>query len=256
MRRRLARRQERAFERSYRRHVGDVYHYALGMLRDPLDAEEVTHTTFLNAYRVFRQKGGSRPSLNALLAIAHDVCRLRSGYQVLAEAEILPGDDATTARQALREELEVSLTCHEAELGVSRQLDNRLSRTERRSLRAHVRSCQQCEAFAHGQQAQRVAIRALASIPLPEGLQSFLECGRGRVSVQVAARIAALAGTTALVVALLSSAGVPNPSRFIGQEREPEARAAVVKPVQPRKPKTAKKGKKPKRKFHRRATSP
>lgn len=254
--RRLARRQERAFERSYRRHVGDVYHYAVGMLRDPLDAEEVTHTTFLNAYRVFRQNGGSRPSLNALLAIAHDVCRLRGGYQRLEEAEILAEDDATTARQALREELEVSLTCHKAEFGVSRQLDNRLSRTERRSLRAHVRSCQHCEAFAHGQQAQRVAIRALAAIPLPETFQSFFECRQGRVRVQVAARIAALAVTTVLVIALVSSGGVPNPSRFIGQEREPEAGAAVVKPVQPRKAKKAKKRKKPERKFHRRSTSP
>ena len=255
MRPRLARRQERAFERSYRRHVGDVYRYALGMLRDPLDAEDVTHTTFLNAYRVFRQDGGSRPSLNALLAIAHDVCRLRGGYKALAEAELLAEDGVTTARQALREELEASPACHGAELAVSRQLDKRLSRTERRRLRAHVRSCQRCEAFTHGQQAQRVAIRALASIPLPETLE-FFESRRGRVRVQVAARIAALAGTTALVVALVSSGGVPNTSRFVGQEREPEAGAAVVKPVQPRKPKRAKNGKKPKRKFHRRATSP
>jgi DNA-directed RNA polymerase specialized sigma24 family protein len=253
---RLARRQERAFERSYRRHVGDVYHYALGMLRDPLDAEEVTHTTFLNAYRVFRQNGGSRPSLNALLAIAHDVCRLRGGYRTLEEAELLDGDGATTARYALREELEASPACHEAELAVSRKLDNRLSRTERRRLRAHVRSCQQCEAIEHGQQAQRVAIRALASIPLPETLQWFFESRRGRVRVQVAARIAALARITALVVALVSSGGVPNSSRFIGQEREPEAGAAVVKPVQPRKPKKAKNRKKPKRKFQRPATSP
>lgn len=304
MRPRLARRQQRAFERSYRRHVGDVYHYALGVLRDPLDAEDVTHTTFLNAYRVFRQGAGSGPTLNALLAIAHDVCRRRSGYQARDEAEVVAEDEETTvadvrralgrlpfdqravlvmrevegrsyseiagilavsvgavetlifrARQALREELESSLTCHEAELAVSRQLDDQLSRRERRLLRAHVRSCVECKAFARDQQAQRAAIRALAEIPLPETLRSFFDSHRKHVRVRVAARIAALAGTTVLVIALLSVGGIPSASRFIGQERGPEAGAAVVKPVHPRKPKKAKKGKKSKRKFLRPAAS-
>ena len=35
----------RGFERLYQRHAADVYRYALAVLRDPDDAEDVTQTT-------------------------------------------------------------------------------------------------------------------------------------------------------------------------------------------------------------------
>ncbi len=287
------RRQQRAFERSYRRHVGDVYHYALGVLRDPLDAEEVTQTIFLNAYREFRRRSARPPGLNSLLALAHDVCRLRGGYPRLEEVDFFAEEEFTSvadvrralgrlpfdqlavlvmrevegrsyaeiaeilalsvgavetlifqARQELRKELEGSFTCHEAELAVSREFDDRLSRRERRLLRTHLRSCEECQAFARCQQAQRDAIRALAAIPLPDTLQSFFGIRRPGFPRRVAARIAALTGTTALVTALLASGGIPNPAAFIGQAREPDARAGMVKPEQEE------------RKFWRPATSP
>ena len=65
------------FERLYRRHAADVYRYALAVLRNPDDAEDVTQTTFLNAYRAFQR--GERPKApkNWLIAIAHNVCRQR-----------------------------------------------------------------------------------------------------------------------------------------------------------------------------------
>jgi RNA polymerase sigma factor (sigma-70 family) len=70
-------RMDRSFERIYRRHVGDVYHYALAVMRNPTDAEDVTQTTFLNAYRAYA--GGERPRQpqNWLITIAHNVCRQR-----------------------------------------------------------------------------------------------------------------------------------------------------------------------------------
>jgi RNA polymerase sigma-70 factor (ECF subfamily) len=72
-----AARDERAFERLYKRHVADVYRYALAVLGEPADAEDVTQTTFLNAYRAYQ--GGQRPHKpqNWLIAIAHNVCRQR-----------------------------------------------------------------------------------------------------------------------------------------------------------------------------------
>src|SRR5918992_781464 len=73
----LARRQERSFERLYRRHVGDVYRYALVVLRNPQDAEDVTQTTFLNAYRAYRRGEEPQKPLNWLITIAHNVCRQR-----------------------------------------------------------------------------------------------------------------------------------------------------------------------------------
>ena len=75
----LARRlgNDRAFERLYRKHAGDVYRYALVVLRNQADAEDVTQTTFMNAYRAFER--GERPEKpqNWLIAIAHNVCRQR-----------------------------------------------------------------------------------------------------------------------------------------------------------------------------------
>jgi RNA polymerase sigma factor (sigma-70 family) len=78
MSRLLALRQQRAFERIYRRHVGDVYRYALAVLRDPENAEQVTHATFSNAYFGLRETRNGH--LNWLLSIAHDICRRRVRY--------------------------------------------------------------------------------------------------------------------------------------------------------------------------------
>ena len=70
-------RSDRAFERIYQRHVGDVYRYALVVLRNEADAEDVTQTTFLNAYRAFERGERPRAPQNWLIAIAHNVCRQR-----------------------------------------------------------------------------------------------------------------------------------------------------------------------------------
>lgn len=66
-----------AFERLYKRHVEDVYRYTFAVLGERADAEDVTQTTFLNAYRAFQR--GERPekAQNWLITIAHNVCRQR-----------------------------------------------------------------------------------------------------------------------------------------------------------------------------------
>jgi RNA polymerase sigma factor (sigma-70 family) len=68
---------DRAFDRFYRDHVAEVYQYALAVLTNPADAEDVTQATFLNAYRAFQR--GERPRIphNWLIKIAHNVCRMR-----------------------------------------------------------------------------------------------------------------------------------------------------------------------------------
>ena len=74
---RLRRDQDASFERVYRRHVRDVYGFALGTLGDRNDAEDITQTTFLNAYRALN-RGERVENMRAwLLAIAHNVCRQR-----------------------------------------------------------------------------------------------------------------------------------------------------------------------------------
>jgi len=71
----LARNQ--AFETLYRRYVADVYHYALALLRNPADAEDVTQTTFLNAYRAYQSGVEVEKPQNWLIKIAHNVARSR-----------------------------------------------------------------------------------------------------------------------------------------------------------------------------------
>src|ERR671936_2452687 len=71
------RRVDRGFERLYRRHVADVYHYALAVLRNPTDAEDVTQTTFLNAYRAIQRGEEPRKPQNWLIKIAHNAARSR-----------------------------------------------------------------------------------------------------------------------------------------------------------------------------------
>jgi RNA polymerase sigma-70 factor, ECF subfamily len=68
---------DRAFERLYRKHAGDVYRYALVVLRNEADAEDVTQTTFMNAYRALERGEKPRTPQNWLIAIAHNVCRQR-----------------------------------------------------------------------------------------------------------------------------------------------------------------------------------
>ncbi len=233
----LARREERAFERLYRRHVGDVYRYALVVLKDPQDAESVTQATFVKAYR--QHKRGSRPrkAHNWLLGIAHDVCSRRSGPEPRDEAfedDVIPtpsdvrralgelGFDERTAltmrevecrsyaeiaellelgdgevealifraRRAFREQLEGSLSCHQAERAISRSLDESLPRPERKTLGAHLESCPECVEFEAAQRSHRTALRAFERAPLPSAL---LPSRRRRLRAGVVARATAVA---------------------------------------------------------------
>src|SRR6476620_10335888 len=66
-----------AYETFYRKHVAEVYQYALAVLGNPTDAEDVTQQTFLNAYRAFQRGERPRKPHNWLIKIAHNVCRMR-----------------------------------------------------------------------------------------------------------------------------------------------------------------------------------
>jgi RNA polymerase sigma factor (sigma-70 family) len=248
-------RSDRGFERLYKRHVGDVYRYALAVMRNPADAEDVTQTTFLNAYRSYVEKG-SRPDKpqNWLIAIAHNVCRQRfrqssrrpaevgfeddiadtiadddtpsgedirralghlafnqraalvmrelEGRSYVEIAEILDVSTSAVetlifrARRALREQLEGSITCGEAEFAISRQLDGRLPRGERGQLRAHLRECADCSSFARRQRAQRGALKTLALVPVPTSLTSLFG-GGGGAAVGTGLALKAAAAVTA-----------------------------------------------------------
>jgi RNA polymerase sigma-70 factor (ECF subfamily) len=283
-------RADRSFERIYRRHVGDVYRYALAVLRHPSDAEDVAQTTFLNAYRAYQRGDRPRNAQNWLIAIAHNVCRQRFrqaqrrpdevefddrvgeivpeetrgpsaediqraiGYLAFNQraalvmrelegrsyaeiAEILETSVSAVetllfrARRALREQLEGTLTCEEAERAISRQADGRLSRSERAGLRAHLRQCKECERLARSQRAHKKAFKALALVPVPTSLTSALGGGGAAVGAGVALKAAAFvtAGVVATGVGYEGARELTHPSRQ-GAAAVP-AKSAAASPV-------------------------
>ncbi|HET7044587.1 MAG TPA: sigma-70 family RNA polymerase sigma factor [Gaiellaceae bacterium] len=257
---------DKAFERLYRRHVRDVFRYSLAVLGERADAEDVTQTTFLNAYRAFQR--GERPQKpeNWLISIAHNVCRQRfrqaqrRPQQVEYADELAPAlepSDGPTAedlrrafarlapgqrsalvmrelegrsyveiaevlgitvsaletllfraRRALREQLEEQLTCREAELGISRQLDGQLTHAERGALRAHLRGCPECARLAQRQRAQRKVLRSLFLVPLPPGLSSFFHPAAAQAAAATTATGALAAGATGTGIAVKAAAVV------------------------------------------------
>jgi RNA polymerase sigma factor (sigma-70 family) len=85
---------DRAFERLYARHEQEVYRYVLAVLRNPVDAEDVTQTTFLNAYRAMRAGEEPRKPHHWLIAIAHNACysRLRFARRRPKEVPLEAGE--------------------------------------------------------------------------------------------------------------------------------------------------------------------
>jgi RNA polymerase sigma factor (sigma-70 family) len=61
----------------YRRYGGNVYRYALAVLGNHADAEDITQTTFLNAYRSLEQGVRPRKPVNWLLTIASNAIKQR-----------------------------------------------------------------------------------------------------------------------------------------------------------------------------------
>jgi RNA polymerase sigma factor (sigma-70 family) len=278
-------RSDRGFERLYKRHVGDVYRYALAVMRNPTDAEDVTQTTFLNAYRAYVEKG-SRPEKpqNWLIAIAHNVCRQRFRQTARRPSEVSFEDDIADtvvdddplsaedirralghlafnqraalvmrelegrsyaeiaeilevstsavetlifrARRALREQLEGSLTCGEAEFAISRQLDGRLPRGERGQLRGHLRECSECAGFARRQRAQRGALKTLALVPVPSSLLSLFGGGGATVGTGLGAGLTLKAAAALTAGLAIGGAGYEGVRHVPWQAERPTAAAA------------------------------
>jgi RNA polymerase sigma factor (sigma-70 family) len=252
-------------------------------MRNESDAEDVTQTTFMNAYRAMERGERPRQPQNWLITIAHNVCRQRfrqsqrrpsevAYEEELAEATV--DEDAISAedirralghlafnqrsalvmrelegrsyheigeimgisvsavetlifraRRALREQLEEGITCREAELAISKQLDRRLSRQDKGALRAHLRECDDCAGFARSQRAQRGALKALGTIPLPQSLVGLFGGGGAAVGGSVAVKAAAVAAGAALATGV----GYEGVKHGIVRSDGPTAAPAVVK---------------------------
>lgn len=166
----LRARTDTAFEELYRAYVGDIYRYALAITGNTADAEDVTQTTFMNAYRAFA--GGEQPlkPKNWLLTIAHNVCRQRARLAAHRPREVeyddAIGSSATSAdtvpsaadiRRALAHlpyAQRATLVMRELEgrshaeiaavLGVSTHATEMLAFRARRALREHLAGSLTC----------------------------------------------------------------------------------------------------------------
>lgn len=177
---------DRLFERIYRRHLADVYHYALAVLQNESDAEDVTQTTFMNAYRAYKRGDEILKPQNWLIKIAHNVARTRYARASRRVMEVpldehldqlaVPEDERPSVEGVLRalgrlpfnqraailmRELEGRSYLEIADtLGVSVAAVETLIFRARKSLRLRAS-----------------ALRAMSAVPLPGSLAHLLEGG-------------------------------------------------------------------------------
>ena len=202
-----------AFEGFYRKHVAAVYQYALAVLANPADAEDVTQQTFLNAYRAFQR--GERPEKphNWVIKIAHNVCRMRwrqssrrlqeVPLELVPEPVALEGDDlsldevlAALARLPFNQRAAI----------VMREVEDRSYAEIAEVLGTTVPAVEALLFRARSSlRARRKALaNALSIVPVPGSLSSFFGGGGGLV----AAGGAVVGSEVALKVAALVAAGV------------------------------------------------
>jgi len=88
----------------YRRHGGEIYRYALAVLGNHSDAEDVTQTTFLNAYRSLEQGVRPRKPQNWLLTIASNTIKQRFRQEQTRPRHVELDERTTQARSVDDEE--------------------------------------------------------------------------------------------------------------------------------------------------------
>jgi RNA polymerase sigma factor (sigma-70 family) len=227
---------DEAFEQLYRRYVKDVYHYALALLRNPADAEDVTQTTFLNAYRAFQRGEEIRKPQNWLIKIAHNAARTRYARMSRRVKEVpledhvdqlvLPEEEKPNVAGVLRAlgrlpfNQRAALVMRELEgrsyleiadtLGVSVAAVETLIFRARRSLRIRT-----------------AALRSILAVPLPGSLTSLVE-GGGAAAGGLGTGMLVKAAVALVVGGLATGLGVERSTHAA-----PRPAAVVVSPPVP-----------------------
>ena len=204
---------DEVFEGFYRKHVAEVYQYALAVLGNSADAEDVTQQTFLNAYRAFQRGGQPTKPHNWLIKIAHNVCRMR-WRQSGRRPEEVPLENAPEPaapdhdKPALDEVLAAlgRLPLNQRAAIVMREVEDRSYAEIAEVLGVTVPAVEALLFRARGNlRARRNAVAGALSIaPLPGSLGSFFGGGGGGL---IAAGGAALGSEVALKVAAVVATG-------------------------------------------------
>jgi RNA polymerase sigma-70 factor (ECF subfamily) len=90
-----------SFDGLYRKHAATVYRYCLAVLGNHADAEDVTQTTFMNAYRALAQGVKPRKAENWLLTIAHNQIRQHFRKTLAKPLEVELDEEAAAGRDAV-----------------------------------------------------------------------------------------------------------------------------------------------------------
>lgn len=205
------------FERLYRRYARDVYRFALSVVRNPVEAEDVTQTAFLNAFRAYAR--GERPERphSWLIAIAHNTIRSRYRSRLRRPAEV-PLDAAGELASPVAERSDAvdvlralgDLPAGQRDALTMRALEGRSTREIASALGVSVSAVESL--VARGRRTlrrHREVLRGLLLLPLRHGDEAGAGFAAKTAVVVAAAGIAAGGMGTASKVAGHHAAAVP-----------------------------------------------
>jgi RNA polymerase sigma factor (sigma-70 family) len=195
---------DQAFEDLYASYSREVYRYVLALLRNPAEAEDVTQTTFLNAYRALRAGERPRRPHNWLIAIAHNACRSRVRFAMRRPNEV-PLDDVVeqlavpeAERPNIRELLRTMgrLPVNQRAAITMREFEGRSYVDIAERLGVTVPAAEALIGRARRMLRERAAaFRTLLLVPKPRWFRRFAENGEaagGAAGTAAAAKVAAL----------------------------------------------------------------
>jgi RNA polymerase sigma factor (sigma-70 family) len=221
---------DQAFETLYRRYVKDVYHYALALLRNPADAEDVTQTTFLNAYRAYQRGIEIEKPHNWLIKIAHNVARTRYARASRRVKEVPLEDHVEQLAVPEAEQPDVvgvlralgRLPFNQRAALVMRELEGRTYAEIADTIGVSVSAVEAL--IFRGRKSLRLkssALRSLAAVPLPTSLTQFFAGGGG-----IIAGGGATVGTSFLVKAAVAIVAAALGTGVGGDHSRPATAAA------------------------------
>jgi RNA polymerase sigma factor (sigma-70 family) len=228
---------DEAFENLYRRHVKDVYHYALALLRNPADAEDVTQTTFLNAYRAFQRGEEIRKPQNWLIKIAHNVARSRYARSSRRVKEVpledhvdqlaIPEEEKPNVEGVLR--ALGRLPFNQRAALVMRELEGRSYAEIADTLDVSVAAVETLVFRARRSLRLRTAaLRSILAVPLPPSLLQFVEGGGGVAAGGLGAGLLIKAAVALVVGGLATGIGVERSNRATAAPREHQEAAPIA----------------------------
>jgi len=224
---------DEAFEKLYRRHVKDVYHYALALLRNPADAEDVTQTTFLNAYRAFQRGEEIRKPQNWLIKIAHNVARTRYARISRRVKEVPLEDHVEHLAVAEEEKPNVEgvlralgrLPFNQRAALIMRELEGRSYTEIADALDVSVPAVETLIFRARRSlKIRTAALRSILAVPLPTSLTQFFD-GGGAAAGGIGASMLIKAAVALVVGGLATGLGVEHSTNA---EAAKQPRAATV----------------------------